>query len=159
MSQESFACRKFQTFKKSRDPQFVEGKPADNESAVVKFAKQKVSRKSDDDYCNAGKPSGKGSCSKRGKCKLDFDCNGICILPMNVFENQVIPVGIHNFSKGFRPNLATIRVASMGTKFIPIWVKANTKNTFRRFNDFKNKINSKLYLTETKRGVLRKTIG
>ena len=34
-------------------------------------------------------------------------------------ENQVIPVGVHNLSKSFRPNMATIRVLSLGTKFIP----------------------------------------
>ena len=32
------------------------------------------------------------------------------IVPLNVFENQVIPIGIHNLSKSFRPNMATIRV-------------------------------------------------
>ena len=37
------------------------------------------------------------------------------IAPLNVFENQVIPVGIHNLSKSFRPNMATIRVLSLGT--------------------------------------------
>ena len=41
------------------------------------------------------------------------------IVPLNVFENQVIPVGVHNLSKSFRPNMATIRVLSLGTKFIP----------------------------------------
>ena len=39
--------------------------------------------------------------------------------PINIFENQVIPTGIHNFSKCFRPNLATVRVQSLGMKFIP----------------------------------------
>ena len=41
------------------------------------------------------------------------------VAPMNIFENQVIPIGIHNISKSFRPNLATIRALSLGMKFIP----------------------------------------
>ena len=39
--------------------------------------------------------------------------------PINIFENQVIPTGMHNLSKCFRPNLGTIRVLSLGMKFIP----------------------------------------
>ena len=35
------------------------------------------------------------------------------------FENQVIPTGLHDVSKSFRPNLATTRVFLLGTKFIP----------------------------------------
>ena len=34
------------------------------------------------------------------------------LAPMNNFENQVIPIGIHNISKSFRPNLTTVRVLS-----------------------------------------------
>jgi len=34
------------------------------------------------------------------------------IAPLNIYENQVIPVGIHNLLKSFRPNLSTIRVLS-----------------------------------------------
>ena len=41
------------------------------------------------------------------------------VAPMNIFENQVIPIGIHNLSKSFQPNLTTIRVLSLGMKFIP----------------------------------------
>ena len=41
------------------------------------------------------------------------------IAPLNIFENQVIPIGLHNLSKSFRPNVSTIRVLSLGTKFIP----------------------------------------
>ena len=29
------------------------------------------------------------------------------VAPMNIFENQVVPIGFHNLSKSFRPNLAT----------------------------------------------------
>ena len=42
-------------------------------------------------------------------CSPDF-------APMNIFENQVIPIGIHNLSKSFRPNLATVRVLSLGNE-------------------------------------------
>ena len=41
-----------------------------------------------------------------GEC----DPFGIDIAPLNIFENQVIPVGVHNLSKSFRPNMATIHV-------------------------------------------------
>ena len=40
------------------------------------------------------------------------------IAPLNIYENQVLRIGIHNLSKSFRPNLSTIRVLSLGTKFI-----------------------------------------
>ena len=43
----------------------------------------------------------------------------VSIAPLFIYENQVLPIGIHNLSKSFRPNLATIRVLSLGTKFIP----------------------------------------
>ena len=59
------------------------------------------------------------------------------IVPLNVFENQVIPVGIHNLSKSFRPNMATIRVLSLGTKFIPKWRDPNLKNTFKKTEECK----------------------
>ena len=55
------------------------------------------------------------------------DPYGIDIAPLNIFENQIIPVGMHNLSKTFRPNMATIRVLSLGTKFIPKWRDANLK--------------------------------
>ena len=64
---------------------------------------------------------------------------------MHVFENQVIPVRIHNASKKFKPNLDTIRVLSFGTKFIPKWKKTNTSYTFKWFNEFKNKLNKKVF--------------
>ena len=61
------------------------------------------------------------------------------ITPMNVFENQVIPVRIHNLSNFFHPNLAMSRVLALGTKFIPKWDTTKTDNTLKRFNDFKKK--------------------
>ena len=45
------------------------------------------------------------------------------------------PVGEHNLSKSFRPNMATILVLSLGSKFIPKWRDANLKFTFKKFED------------------------
>ena len=72
-------------------------------------------------------PSGKGNYSRRGTYKIVFEpcyeCYGMDVAPMNIFENQVIPVGIQNILKGFKPSLDTIR----------------------GFNDFKNKLNRKVH--------------
>ena len=65
------------------------------------------------------------------------DSYGIDIAPLNTFENQVIPIRVQNLSKSFRPNMASIRVLSLGTKFIPKWRDANLKQTFRKFGDLK----------------------
>ena len=46
-----------------------------------------------------------------------------------IFENQVIPVNVHNLSKRFRPNLAMTRVLLLGTKFIPKWNCHSKKKT------------------------------
>ena len=62
------------------------------------------------------------------------------IAPLFIYENQVLPIGIHNLSKSFRPNLATIRVLSLGTKFIPKWKFKKRKNAFKYFNDFIRRI-------------------
>ena len=76
---------------------------------------------------------------------------------MHIFENQIIPVKIHNISKSFKPNLDTIRVLSLGTKFIPKWEKTKTTQTFKWFNDFKNKLNKKVYhFYESKLGIFEK---
>ena len=64
---------------------------------------------------------------------------------MHIFENHIIPVQIHNILKSFKPKLDTIRVLSLGTKFIPKWKKTKTIPTFKWFNDFKNKRNRKVY--------------
>ena len=90
----------------------------------------------------AAKPSGKGfshnkGSSRRGNTKI-LDCYSMDIAPMNIFKNQFISVEIHNLSKSFRPNLNTIRVLSLGTKFIPKWNTTKMGNTFKRFNEFKN---------------------
>ena len=40
---------------------------------------------------------------------------GIDIALLNIFENQVIPVGVHDM---FKSNMATIHLLSLGTKLI-----------------------------------------
>ena len=121
-----------------------EGNSEDTESTLSKFAKQNFGVELSSDLSDDNKPSGKGSFSWIGNTKLDFDCYGIEFAPTNIFENQVIPVGIHNLSKSFRPNLATIRVLSLGTKFIPKLDKTRMIGIFKRFNDFTNKVNTKV---------------
>ena len=74
------------------------------------------------------------------------------IAPLNVFENQVIPVGIHNLSKSFRPNMATIRVLSLVTKFIPKWRDPNIKHTFKNFGDFNRRMQNNMFFSETSPG-------
>ena len=64
---------------------------------------------------------------------------------MNIFENQIIPVGIHNLSKSFRPNLSTIRVLSLGMKFIPRSEAPKWKNVFSKFEDFRRRMNNKMF--------------
>ena len=76
----------------------------------------------------------------------------IDIAPMNIFENQVIPVGVHNLSQSFRPNIATIRVLSLGTKFIPNWRDNNLKLTFKNFGDFNRKMQNKMFFSESSPG-------
>jgi len=86
-----------------------------------------------------------------------MDCYGIDRAPMHIFENQIIPVQIHNISKSFKPKLDTVRVLSLGTKFIPKWEKIKTTQTFKWFNDFKNKLNKKVYhFYESKPGIFEK---
>ena len=45
----------------------------------------------------------------------EIDPYDMTIAPLNIYENQVLPVGLHNLSNSFRPNLSTIRVLSLGT--------------------------------------------
>ena len=62
----------------------------------------------------------------------EVDPYSLDIAPMNI-ENQVIPIEIHNNSKSFRPNLATIRVLSLGMKFIPKTQSLMWKKEFFKF--------------------------
>ena len=52
--------------------------------------------------------------------------------------------------------MATIRVLSLGTKFIPKWDKTQTLDTFKWFNEFKNNMNTKVYFSENKPSVFEK---
>ena len=61
--------------------------------------------------------------------------------------------GINNLSKSFRPNLATIRVLSLGTKFIPKCDQHNCKRTFAVFNDFISKMNNRAFVVEERPGL------
>ena len=107
---------------KRTDPEFQEH-PVDERSTLFRFAKDKfgveLSMDLTDDRKPAAEPSGKGYSSKRGcssrrgNTKI-LDCYGMDIAPMNIFENQCIPVGVHFLSKSFHPNLSTIRVVSLG---------------------------------------------
>ena len=45
--------------------------------------------------------------------------------------------------------MATIRVLSLGTKFIPKWSDANLKQTFRKFVDFKRRLQNSMFFVET----------
>jgi hypothetical protein len=70
--------------------------------------------------------------------------------PLSIFESQVIPVNVHYLSKCFRPNLATISVLSLGTKFIPKWNSHNKKKNFAEFNDFRRQMNNKAFFVGKK---------
>ena len=79
------------------------------------------------------------------KSRGEVDPYSLDIAPMNIFENQVIPTGIHNISKNFRPNLATIRVLSLGMKFIPKTQSLMWKRNFSNFEDFRRRMNNKMF--------------
>ena len=107
--------------------------------------------------------SNRGSFQARGRGRRPFvrqssenDPHDMSIAPMFIYENQVLPIGIHNLSKSFRPNLATIRVLSLGTKFSPKWKLEKRNNVFKYFNNFIRNMNNKIYFTETKLGVFER---
>jgi len=77
--------------------------------------------------------------------RRDSDPYSLELAQMNIFENQIIPVGIHNLSKSFRPNLSTIRVLSLGMKFIPRSEVPKWKHVFSKFQDFKRRMNNKMF--------------
>ena len=87
--------------------------PVDNESTLSRIARQNfgvelsMDPSDGDKKPPAYKPSGRGSDSRRDNTTF-LDCYNMDIAPMNIFENQIIPVGIHNLLKKFRPHLATI---------------------------------------------------
>ena len=95
--------------------------------------------------------------TQRGHTKHNFDCYGFHIAPLNILENQVIPAGKHDLTKSFRPTLATIRILSLvGTKFISRCDKFYERQMFKYFNNFKRKMNRKLYFSETKPEIFEK---
>ena len=58
---------------------------------------------------------GRGRSRGRGKRAFyrntgENDPYDMSIAPLNLFENQVIPIGLHNLSKSFRPNISAIQV-------------------------------------------------
>ena len=52
------------------------------------------------------------------------------VAPMNMFENQVVPLEFHKLSRSLRPNVRTARVFLSGTKFIPVQKKHENQKTF-----------------------------
>ena len=99
----------------------------------------------------------RGRGRSRGRGRRSFyrntgenDPYDMSIAPLNLFENQVIPIGLHNLSKSFRPKISTVRVLSLGTKFIPKWKFEKRNNAFKNFNDFIRRMHNKIYFTNTK---------
>ena len=68
--------------------------------------------------------------------------------PLNIFQNQVVPIGLHDVSKSFRPNLATPGVFSMGTEFIPVWKKVKIYKHFSKFQNFRRRMTKKMFFEE-----------
>ena len=81
-----------------------------------------------------------------------FDAYCMNVAPLNIFENQVLPMGLHDISKSFRPNLATTRVFSLGTKFIPKWKNIKIKKPFFKFEDFRRRMTNKMFFEEVSPG-------
>ena len=95
---------------KAKEPQ-IRDHSVDSGSTLAKFAKRHIGVElsgdlsSDENFDNK-KPSGKGkdksigtdSAFKRGNQNAEsfFDCYGMDVAPLNLFENQVIPVRMHN---------------------------------------------------------------
>ena len=48
--------------------------------------------------------------------------------------------------------MATIRVLSLGTKFIPKWRDNNLKQTFKKIGDFKRRLQNNMFFSETTPG-------
>ena len=67
-----------------------------------------------------GRRDGRSFGRNNAKNTGENDAYCMDVAPLNIFENQLVPMGLHNFSKIFRPNIATTRVFSLGMKFIPV---------------------------------------
>ena len=114
---------------------------------------------------SAGRALGRGQLRGRGtggrfqrgftKHSGIFDAYCMDSAPLNIFENQVLPTGLHDVSRLFRPNLAATRVFSMGTKFIPTRKKAKIYKPLSKFQDFNRRMTNKMFFEETTPGVVR----
>ena len=103
-----------------------------------------------------GYKAGRGSGRSYTKYSGESDAYCMDIAPLNIFENQVVPMGLHNFSKIFKPNIATTRVFSLGMKFIPTWKKVVVKKPFCGFKEFRRRMTNKMFFEETEPGVFVK---
>ena len=65
-------------------------------------------------------------------------------------------MGLHYLSKSFKPNLATTRVFSLGTKFIPVWKTMKIVKPFSKFQDFHRRMANKVFFEETMPGTFVK---
>ena len=94
---------------------------------------------------------GRRGCSGGGYTRNqgENDAYSMDVAPIHIFENQVIPLGLHNISKSFRPNLTTTRVFSFVTKFIPVWKKMKITKPFAKFEDFVQRMSNKVFFEET----------
>ena len=92
---------------------------------------------------------GRGGSRPYAKNLGECDPFVIDIAPLNIFENQVIPVGVHNLSKSFRPYRATIRVLSLGTKFISKWKKAKSNKHSKILEIFTEDSKTQCFLWKT----------
>ena len=92
-----------------------------------------------------GNNTGSGSGRSYTKHSGEFDAYCMDVAPLNIFKNQVIPMGLHNLSKSFKPNLETSRVFSLGTKFIPVWKSMKIVKPFAKFEDFRRRMSNKVF--------------
>ena len=102
-----------------------------------------------------GGHNGAWQCSLKTPGKLD--AYSMDVAPLNIFENQVIPTGLHYLSKIFIPNTATTRVFPLGMKFIPSRKKVAIKKPFAEFNEFRSRMNNKVFFEETNPGFFVRT--
>jgi hypothetical protein len=82
---------------------------------------------------------------RQGQLSTQTDPYSIDNAQMFIFENQVIPIKIHNLSKTFVPTLITNRVLSLGTKFAPTKVAPNWADIFGNFKDLRRKLKNKMF--------------
>ena len=83
---------------------------------------------------------GRGGLFDRGSTKHSgiFYAYRMDSAPLHIFENQVIPMGLHDISKGFRPNLATTRVILWEQNLLRYGKKPKYINLFQNFKIFQD---------------------